>query len=352
MNKRSILSVVSFVAWLGGGPIAAAQVPEDNALDALRTRSSVPADDPAIETWITYRLKKLTDDLQVGSEEAAGGFLQAYRTQFNHTENSASFKAALLQQSNQRFAAEFEKGQGLPVAVGLTLARTLADLKDVGTIGGLTAGLQAKGQPAARYTCAKAFAALIPAIQADTTLTKTTIERLRDAGAQESNGLILKRIYEALSYREANLETAAGAMMEIIKGQLRRRAGGAPACDGAEETAFNFLRNEAGNLQAKPRLVVLLAADLRMDVERYLTPGVSEEEKYLIELTIDAAENLLQRVVAPPSPAPSVREVIKKTENRDLNLPLELNKWIGTEQNKGLLNGPPWNVPVGAPIPD
>jgi hypothetical protein len=351
LNRCRTSRVVLLLTWLASAPALLAQIPEDAALDALRTRSAVANDDPAMDAWITARLKKLTDDLQVGVEEAPTVFIQAYRTQLGNAENSTSFKVALLQQTSLRFAAEFEKGQGLQAAVGLALARTLADLKDVGTIGGLTAGLQAKAHPGVRYTCAKAFAALIPAIQADSALTKTTIERLRDAGSQETNGPALRRIYEAMFYKDANLETAATAMLDVLRAQLRLRAGAAPGYNGADEVAFNYFKNEATNTQSKKRLVALLAAHLRMDVERYLTQGISDDERYLLELTIDSAESLLQKLVNPGSTT-SIRDALKKAENRDLNLPLELNKWIGTEQTKGFLNGTDWNVPIGAPIPD
>ncbi|MFH0982284.1 MAG: hypothetical protein V2A79_12175 [Planctomycetota bacterium] len=351
MNPCSIFVVVSITIWLGLVSPTSAQAPEEVTLDAVRTRTTIQPDEPAIDAWITYRLKKLREDLQVSPSEADDALLQAYRTQYNHPENSASFKTRFLEQTSQRFAAEFEKGQGLEAAVGLALAQVLADLKELGAIPGLAAGLKATGQPGVRYTCAKTFAALIPTIQADKERTKTTIQLLREVGAREANGVVLARIYEALFYKDANLEPAVEAILEVIKGQLRMREQGSPAADGAEEVALKFLRDEANNLQAKNRLVAVLAAYLRLDVERYLTQGISADEQYHIEVTTDATENLLLRSAA-PSPAPNLREAMKKAENRDVTLPLELNKWIGTPQTKGVLNNPPWNVAVGAPIPE
>ena len=351
LNKRGIITVLLCAAWAGTVP-ASAQSPEDVALDAVRTRSSVPPDEAAIDNWITYQIKKLREDLAVGSTQADDEFLQAYNTQCNHAENSASFKTRFGEQTSRRFAAEFEKGQGLEVKVGLVLARTLAGMNDLGSLGALSAGLTAKGQPGVRYTCAKVFSALRPGIQADAGQTARTIGLLRDAGALEQSGVVRVQIYDALFYRDTNLEAAVEAILDVVKGQLRMRGQGAPACDGAEQAAFNFLRTELNNIQDKGRLVAVLAAYLRSDTERYLTKGVSDEERYLIELTVDVAESLLARVVALTGPAPNIREAMKHVVDRDINMPLELNKWIGTAQTKGVLNGPPWNVTVGAPIPD
>ena len=351
MNKPGIVIVLLFAALAGVVP-ASAQSPEDIALDAVRTRSSIPTGDPAIGNWIAYQIKKLREDLQVGSTQADDDFLHAYNTQYNHPENSASFKTRFVEQTGRRFATEFEKGQRLEVTVGMALARTLAAMKDLGTLGALSAGLTAMGQPAVRYTCANVFSELRPAIQGGAGQSARIIALLRDAGALEKSGVVLTQIYDALFYRAVNLEAAVEAILDVIKGQLRIREQGAPACDGAERVAFNFLRTELNNLQDKSRLVAVLAAYLRLDTERYRAEGVSDEEKYLIELTVDAAESLLVRVAAPARPVPNIREAMKHVVDRDINIPLELNKWVGTAQTKGVLNSPPWNVPVGAPIPD
>ncbi len=351
MNQYYIVAVLLLAVWFGIGPEAAAQAPEEVALDAVRTRSSIPPDDPAISNWITYRIETLTVEIQVGAKGADDNFLQAFRTQYNHPENSASFNERFVEQTTGRFAEEFNKGRGLQAPVGLTLARALNDMKDLRTFTALSAGLKSTGQPAIRYACAKTFAALIPTIQADTDQTSRTLEVLREAGSAERNGVVLKHIYKALFYRGANLEAAVQAMLEVVKAQLRIREKDAPACDGAEEVACEFLRSEMNNISDKSPLVAVLAAYLRLDVQRYSVEGVSDQEKYFIEFSIDAAEGLLVRLVTPPAPAPNIREA-RKNENRDINMPLELNRWIGTTQTKGMLNDPPWNVPVGAPIPD
>lgn len=353
MNTPSIVIVLLFFMCVAVVPPASAQTPQEVALDAVRTRSSIAPNDPVIDDWISYRLNKLMDDLQVEPKKAGDSFFQAFHDQYENEENSASFKMRFVEQTNRQFTAEFEKGRKLQATIGLTLARALAGINDPNTIPGLSAGLRAEGQPAVRYLCAKSFATLAHTIQNDQTRTREILELLRKAGGQEQNGVVLKAVYQAMFYRDANLDVAVEAILEVIKGQLRMREQGSPACDGAEEVAFNFLRSELNNVSAKNRLVAVLAAYLRLDVKRYLAGGISMEEKYRIELSIDAAERLLVGVVAPPAAsAPRIREAIKKAQDRDLNMPLELNKWIGTIQTTGMLNKPPWNVPIGAPIPD
>jgi len=352
LKRRNILIVVLSAVSFGVASPVSAQAPEQQALDALRTRSSIPPGNQTIDAWITYRLARLREDLSVGMKQADDEFLGAYQTQCNHPENSAAFKTRFIERTNQRFAAEFGKGRGLEVTVGLTIARAIAGIGDLTVLEGLSAGLKADGQPAARYVCAKTFATLIPAVQGDTAQARSIIDLLREAGVQESNGIVLARIYQALEYRGVNLKTAVEAILDVITAQLRMREAGAPACDGAEQAAFAFLRSELSNIQDKNRLVAVLGACLRLDVNRYLADGVTDDEKYFIELTVDAAEALLLRAVAPAAPVPNVREAMKNLQNQDLNAPLELNRWIGTTQTPGTLNTAPWNVPVGAPVPD
>ncbi|MCK4659048.1 MAG: hypothetical protein KAV82_05950 [Phycisphaerae bacterium] len=353
MNKLGIALVIMVVCagWSGMVPAVFGQVPEDVALDSVRTRSSIPSGEPAIDNWITFRINKLRDELQVGSKQADNAFSTAYLAQLRHEENSASFKMRFMERTNKRFAAEFKKEQGLEVAVGLTLARVLAEMNDVGAIPALSAGLEVAGQPAVRYTCVKAFEALMPEIEDDTVRSKAIIERLGQTGTHEHSGVVRKQIYKSLSRRGPNFNVATDAIFDIMEAQLRIRAQSAPAYDGAEEMVFGFLRNELSNVRDKNRLVAILGTHLRLDVERYLTKGISMEEKFLIELTIDAAESLLRRVAAPPAPVPNIRDAMSKIENQDLNMPLELNKWIGTAQTPGVLNKAPWNVPVNAPAP-
>ncbi|MCP4589332.1 MAG: hypothetical protein GY842_01175 [bacterium] len=352
MNRRSLVSLMIVAASCGGLRSASAQAPEEVALDAVRTRSAVAQNDPAIDNWITLQLNRLRSAVQLADRKGDDAFIQAFGTQYNHAENSPAFKERFIERTDRRFAEEFSKGRGLEAVVGLALARVLGVLQHLGTTEALSAGMATPGQPAVRYVCAKTLAELRPEIEKDPGRTQAIIQRLRDWGAQEPNGVVLKQVYGALSYRGAHLEAANNAILDVIKGQLRLREQGAPACDGAEEAAYGFLQSELGNLQNTELLVAVLAAQLRMEVRRYLTKGLTEEERYLIELTIEAGEGLLARVVSSGVGGPKVREALKNAEDRDINLVLELNKWIGTEQTAGVLNAAPWNVLAGAPIPD
>jgi hypothetical protein len=39
----------------------------------------------------------------------------------------------------------------------------------------------------------------------------------------------------------------------------------------------------------------------------------------------------------------------KGEDVRAIEMTIELNKWIGTEETPGVLNQTPWEVPIGAP---
>lgn len=336
----------------GQAPPAGGGTPQDIAIDAVRTRSEIPENDPSIDGWITYRLEKLRAEVGIppqGSEPTPSEqFVNAFRTESAHAQNSNSFKQRLAEQTARRFASELQSNAELDPRVAEAFARALLAMENVAAMNGLVAGLRAKSYPAVRYLSAKALAALIPAIQADQGLTASTLQVLKSAGAEETSPAVLQQIYEAMYYRE-RLNVAVPAILDLMEAQLKLRAN-APAGSAAEEPVIAFLKREIAGIQDRNRLVGILAAHLRLDVERYLSPNVSPAEKDDLERIIDAVEGLLAQIVSPTSPAPNVRDAMKKPENQNAAMPVELAKWIGSEQSRGVLNDPPWNVPVGAPV--
>lgn len=346
------LFAVNAIAQAPPGEEAGPGATADQALDELRTR--IPAgsdDDQIIDAWIAQEkgtLLAATEDAQ-----AATSFRGRFRSQIANTANTPEFTTRFVERTAAAFKEPLAACGDLSPFVAWAMAWVLTDSDSVAALDGLSAGLSCPDRVDVRYVCAKGFARLRPKISVDRVLTERTIAELTKAGQAEANGVVAAAIYEALQYADPDhRQEGLDAMLDVLTARLKKRRTPVPLCDGGELGLLEFLRQSRVPSQSfGERLVPQLAVMLRLDVQRFTQDGVPEEEQMRLAESIDGCEELLVSIVAPSADAaPSVRDALRKSgEEQKIEMQIELNEWIGTEQTPGLLNAAPWKVPVGAP---
>jgi len=325
--------------------------PEDQALDTLRTREPASMDDPVFDNWIDAELIKLNaavaDPLE--GPEAANRFANRCRREYNNDKNSVGFKRRLAERLAARCQTEFDKGADLAPVAARALARALAGLNSVSARDGLLAGLSFPDQ-VVRYLSANALASIKTDIAADDRLTEAALEDIARRCRDEVNGVVAGAVYRALAYEDHPAQSVA-AIVDVLEGRVDQLRSTQLELGHAELPAIRFLQSvNIGGEANKVKVVGPLAVLLRIHVQRFGQKNVSDREQAAIAETIFETESLIEKLVAPPGRAPNIRDKMQKNDpGAALNMEIELNQWIGTEQTEGLLNGSPWNVSRGAP---
>ncbi len=354
---RRVARGAGLVSLLLVGAAAYAQNPEptaaDLAMDNLRVRApGGPQDEQILNDWIAQELGRLASGSYTPAEFRAR--LKAQRTDENN-DKADKFVTALAGQVGQAFGAKLRDCDKLDPVAARTLAWALRDFRQPAMWRGLEAGLGCAKYADVRYLCAQAFVGLKDEIEADPLLREQVLAALRNAGRAETSGLVAQQIYQAMDFDEddAQFANATAAIIDVLKARLDRRKAlkGGPICDGGELPMLGLFQDRRPpNERLTRELVAQLAVLLRLDVQRMIQPDIDEFERINLVQSIDSGETLLALLVSPPIPAPDVRGALRKgDEVRPVELQLELINWIGVEGTPGVLNGAPWNVPIGAP---
>jgi hypothetical protein len=321
------------------------QSPEELAIQQIKLLDPIGETDQArIGDWVRLQIERLAQVPEPESREAVRQFRRKLRAQYDDSRNTAAFKAQFAAQS-ARIGEQFLTQTSTPPMVAYAIARVLVDFNRAETLPGLLAGL--KGQtPAARYLSARGIFELHSAIAGDKEKLERTISAVRDAALAETDPVALSQMYRALGV------TAQPAQaFEAYISVLDKRAA-EPVSRGSELEAFNFFRNPgvlgALNQAQKSQLAARLAVFLRGYSQQYSQAKLSYEEIDRLERLLVGVEELLESVAG--AGGGSIRRVLDEGGYaRRADVPAEAAKWIGDSQTNtaGVLNGPPWNVPIG-----
>ncbi|MGB2988252.1 MAG: hypothetical protein WBE26_20475 [Phycisphaerae bacterium] len=330
---------------LWSGAVCAQQAnPEDEAIDAIRQFTDFGAGDQRrIGEWVEAEVKKFN---------GFTAFRDRFKGQYGDSTNSPQFRLQLTTQT-ARVAAERFARPDLNADVAHALAQVLTDMNRAETFPGLMAGLKSS-DARARYLCVKGLIAQRRSIAADKAKLDQTVEALREAGLVELSPVVLGRIYQALAYT-GQVSTVFDAYLSVFDKRLDQRRGIAVIADGAEIYAYEFFRTSAvlGALDAaqKSQLANRLAVFLRMDAERYNSPGLQFDEIDKIERMLWILEEIFEELVG-GGKGGDIREVLQSggfTERASILK--EAYRWVGNPETNesGALNEAPWNIPSGAP---
>lgn len=321
--------------------------PEDQAIDQIRQLSTIGANDQQrINDWVNAQVDKFTD---------FNAFRKRIGDQFTNAGNSALFPAALATQTAVVAAARAAAGNMKP-DLAWSLAQSLYDMKVPETFPGFI-GLLASKDARTRYICASGLSArsVKRAIAADKAKLDQAVATLRAVGSNESDSVVVGRIYEALAFPTKTADVF-DAYLAVFDNRLsvRRRPG--VVADGAERFAYAFFlqRNvvTALNANQKGELAKRVAVFMRIDAQRFNTPNLAFIEEDRIERTLWAAEELLSGSAMLGGKGGKIRTALQAGGPKNSAAVLEeVYKWVGhpTSNTPGALNAAPWSVPIGAP---
>ncbi len=346
-NFVTTMATGVLVVLIGTGPAAPACAqepsPEDQVIDSIRQRADIGASDQRrIGRWV---------QMQVDEFAGAAAFRGKFGDQYNHDGNSDVFKRYLTVKTTE-IAAQLFPNAAADDPVVRALAQVLIDWNRLEAFDALVAGLTTADAPA-RLLCARGLAVQRRFIANDDARVAQMIQALNDAGLAETQPVILRRIYEALALPGKTAEVF-DVYLRIFDKRLAARRGTAVIADGAEVFAYAYFLDttvqRSLDADQKNRLVLAVAAFLRLDAQRYDSPNVPFGERDWLERSLDAGERILEAVVG--SSGGRIRDKLSEGGySSRAEVRKEAYRWVGDPLAKapGSLNQAPWNVPIGAP---
>lgn len=323
------------------------EAPSGDPLDPVRELVALSsADLQLIDDWAASRIDELRQAVQAEPTAAAAAFREAFARQRRNPANSAEFSRQFAARAGAAFATEFGRQDPEGAAIVWPMARILLESDSFETRQALTIGLAHPVQ-AVRYLCAKTLAGLRNRIGADLNLARNTIALLGEAGVKEQNGVVLGALYEAMGYNE-QVEEASRALADVFAARVNKRQTGQIAvADRAELLAWEFLKQVRNRIPdaEKVALARQIAAFLALDVNR--SAAAEGDEKRIVEERIEVGEELLELLVGRGVGGDVRGAMTGGGPTADLDVKLELIKWVGAEGEQGALNKGPWNVPIG-----
>ncbi|NOX59933.1 MAG: hypothetical protein GXP29_13900 [Planctomycetes bacterium] len=351
--------IVLFVAFCGlpvWAQSGADLSPGDEFLKNVREGEPAAADDKSFDERISTELKRLNDGAggaDVVARQTAAVFVKRFRDQYNNPKNSDGFKDKLAERASLKFLEQFNRGAELEAAAARAMAAVLSQFGSVFARDALLAGLNSSDQ-VVRYRSARGMENIIDGVSADARLTEVSLNAIAKVTAKETNPVVAQAMYEAMQYGKEHTDKVLAALMIALDGRLAEMRKSIKSVDAAESTTLKFLSGINGlSGDDKVEIVKRVGPLLRLLVEAYSElPQNTESEprRDALEQAIVLAEELLESFVSPKGKAPSIRsKMAKGGDSVAIDMQIELLLWIGNEQDAGILNSGPWNVPAGAP---
>lgn len=326
---------------------AAAQQSE---LAQLKAASSLSPDDVnVIQQWVQQHLQTLLAAENLAAViRATRPFTDAY------TGATPTFQTGFAEQCTTAFIAPINNPQVLPTAA-LMMTKILVNQSQPIAISALAQALSSP-HVAARFWAAKGLTKLRRELSAGTQANQI-IGALEQAAGKETSPVALRQMYAALNLREvsSNMSLAARAgqaLVVVLRSQLQRHAGPTIAPGLAEASGLRILGTVTAELDGPTqRQAVEAAAQLLHHATAQATTTSKEptpHAKRQASLVVEQAELFLRQVLrnaGHTAPAPDVLAKLKAGKNDDAQI--ELQKWIGSDQQPGLLN-PLFGLPPGA----
>jgi len=319
--------------------------------DMLRkTKLDSKLDRDRVDAWLEQQVKQLL----TGDEPMVAGkaLYQGLREQLQADDATTGFKNGLVDLLAASFAQQYkpaatgdaQAGNPLPTVFVLTLLK-MHDRP--GAIACYRAGL---ADPTAGVRLVAADGLLNGRIEADAWA--TLLPELQKAATAEPNPVTLGRLYRAITKKGgAPAKQVITALTTILNARFERfeTKGEFPAVADAEAVAW-MTAQAGGTRMDATRAAARLLADA---VWIYTNQDASQDQKRQLERVIVTIETALTKVAAKPdnTPKPNVTKVMSAGgANRLAAVASECDKWIGTEETEGYLNGAPFNFPRGLGI--
>lgn len=322
---------------------------ECKRLDLMRGQPLTPQDDQLIDACISAEVAAMNKALDRPAPDMsrAATFRDRLNAELSNAENTPKFNIRFVERAAALFGPQLA-ASGTNPASARAMAEVLGAFDVIQTRDALLSGITSP-DATVRYLSAKALLELQNEMTSDARLARETITALAQAGASEKSGVAAGAMYQAVNYGDYKSESV-DALIQMLAGRVAILREGGVRLDRGELPAIRALsdlESEIGNRAAA--LSGSLATLLRIHVEHYKPDQLDMYEQAAVEETILEAENLLKKVVRGSSLPDVAGKMQRGGDAAPIEMQIELNRWIGTDETDGVLNAAPYNVPKGAP---
>lgn len=199
-----------------------------------------------------------------------------------------------------------------------------------------------------RYLAAAGLFKMISDPNNKLTLTDEEIKIVGEAAAKETNGPTLAR-YQMI-FNTVNTPAAQEALVKTLNARLSAWANLDSATLEADKVAVAAIRGFYPTLNPAQRQAVhaTLGALLHGVVNTYVAkcPQLSDLDRVGFVLLISELEKTCQTVSPDKTSVPTLTDA-SKAKDAERKLQVAGPQWWGEPGTKGIMEGPPWNLPAG-----
>ncbi len=339
---RSIYVLVLPVLYLSAPAVG--QIIDHPAMDELCVRAPAGANDQrTVDDWIDSQIQLLLNAEDLRSARA--DFTSMLDRLCLGTDTTQGFRTLFRARLGIAVEAQLQPDTQTPKPVAEALVRALVHTNDKQTSPGLLAALSYPDADV-RYLGAHGLSRIKATF--DSTEFRNIVQRLGQVGANETNGVVIERIYRALAVPSPSADVL-DAVSVILTARVDRYRKGTPLDDHAETAVCTYLSGVNIPDAQGQKIVRPLATLLRLDVERYADGAAIGEAKEALEIRVDACESFLERITG-VGPTETIRAAMQQAQpGFDSAMKIALLEWVGSAGTAGALGASPWNVPAGAP---
>jgi hypothetical protein len=339
---RDYLLILLLPALFCGGQ-AVGQDPRETAIVDLAKRVPTAADDEIIRDWVTWKISLMLR--QPDPSEFLNDLTRIYELSTVEV-----FKTQFLKVVSSVFVAELSNNKAMSGSKAAVLVRSLGQFQRVEVFEGLVAALK-HPESEVRYLAARTFGEMKKIVSEDQFGRQAMVDAIVGVATNESNGVVLRAMYHAVQFDQLPAESLV-ALTKIITAQAGV-ARSVPAADGAESTAFRFIKVHRDRLNPNDKIALAksIAGMLKCHATRYLNATLTPEWQTAHLYGMIGSEDVLVALLGPGvSDVGNLKKALSEDPgSREINIRLQLTNWVGTDQNSSALNKAPYNMPVGLP---
>ena len=347
-SSRSVTSLAVMVVLLATSLVAGQQPGQIN-ISALQNRSETPNKEQQeqINQWISDNLDdlaeavgKLIDAKQPSEEDNVGPDLPAIRQKIiKAAKGSENYTRVFVPALGQQVVKRIQSAEKV---VSLNLTMLLAQVKDPQLVQAL---LELAGNKSVmvRYWALKGLAQTDKGVFPDNSqISQDQISTLVQLSKQEQVPMVLGLIYRVLD-RPDN-ELASQGLLQIIEQRVTQHPGSKAKAISADLWAIRACENlyPLSENQQQMRILTLLAGMFKAVVDQYCNSSPVPPVQYHLERLARQLEQTLSKLTG--TNRQGVWEALTQTD-KDSAL-TQLAQWVGSDQTQGILNKPPYSIPV------
>ena len=363
-HHKTAGGLIACLAVLTITPSALAQ--KEPAWSQIRGLSQLTATDKKdVRAWVDAQIKSILAETDpVKSRRQGKAFYTKVAGSFKADNASNAFKDTVSKAVTESFLAQYKPPAKVDAASPHPLGRlyvmmTVVTFKQPGALGCYQKAL-ADPSSGVRERAVTGLLQLRDNLSPEAWT--ELLPFIKKAALSETNSVVLSRLYAFLTvHQNPRAQATMPIVLDILDARFKRfeEKWSVPRLADGEAAVWLGGRFAAVNDPATKKKIVLTVARLLADsVHVYAKQALKPSERRSLEAALLATETQLKAMVKGDAMPDISTIMIKDGKDQDKRAAMlaELDKWIGSAERDGVLNGAPFNLPVGldiqrAPLP-